>query len=49
MEEEESLFVGRWQASTIFPCMEGSKQVVRDGEYSVVGIIGRGSFGSVPC
>ena len=45
MEEEESLFVGRWQASTIFPCMEGSKQVVREEEYCV----GRGSFGSVPC
>ena len=39
--------VGRWQASTISPCMECSKQVVREEEYSVVGTIGRGSFGSM--
>ena len=43
----KSQFVGRWQASTISPCMECSKQVVREEEYSVVGTIGKGSFGSV--
>ena len=32
--------VGRSQASTISPCMECSKQVVREEEYSVVGTIG---------
>ena len=39
--------VGRWQASTISPCMECSRQVVREEEYSVVGTIGRGIFGSL--
>ena len=43
----KSQFVGRWQASTISPCMECSKQVVREEEYNVVGTIGKGSFGSV--
>ena len=43
----KSQFVGRWQASTISPCMECSRQVVREEEYSVVGTIGKGSFGSV--
>ena len=39
--------MGRWKASTISPCMECYKQVVREEEYSVVGNIGRGSFGSM--
>ena len=39
--------VGRWQASTISPFMECSRQVVREEEYSVVGTIGRGIFGSL--
>ena len=43
----KSQFVGRWQASTISPCMECSKQVVRGEEYGMVGTIGKGSFGSV--
>ena len=43
----KSQFEGRWQASTISPCMECSKQVAREEEYSVVGTIGKGSFGSV--
>ena len=40
-------FVARWQVSSISPCMECGKQVVREEEYSVVGAIGKGSFGSV--
>jgi serine/threonine protein kinase len=43
----KSQFVARWQVSIISPCMECSKQLVREEEYSVVGTIGKGSFGSV--
>ena len=35
------------QSNTISPCMECSKQVVREEEYNLVGTIGKGSFGSV--
>lgn len=39
--------VCREVASTISPCMECFKQVAREEEYSVVGTIGKGSFGSM--
>ena len=40
-------FAGRWQVGTISPCMQCSTQVVMYEDYDMVGIIGKGSFGSV--
>ena len=40
-------FVGRWQLSSLSPCLECNREMVKEEEYSVVGTIGKGSFGSV--
>ena len=43
----KSQFVGKWQISSISPCIECSRQMTKSQDYSIVGSIGKGSFGSV--
>jgi len=40
-------FSGRWQISSISPCIECSRQEGMSQKYTQVGTIGKGSFGSV--